>query len=155
MFKAIFLIAVHVFLFIGVMSLAQYWSGWGVLSKYYGLRRKFGATQRWTFLSAWMGAREANSLLGVGKPLFSLRSCLNIAVDEVGMRLSLFPMFRLFHPPLFIPWDHVSTKSCTGILSEWVEFRFREAPSVVLRLKKSVGNDIASFAPYRTLADES
>lgn len=146
MAKAISLIIIHVLLYVGLMSLFRYWSCWGVLADHYRFHGKSNATQRWFFLSAWMGAREGNSLLAVEKPLLRLRSCLNVAVNEAGMHLSIFPLFRLFHPPLFIPWEHISTKSSTGLLKQSIDFSFLEAPGVVLRLKKSVGNNIAVYA---------
>ena len=145
MFEAVFLTITHLFLFVGVMLLAQYWSGWGTLSDVYASAGDFKARQRWSFLSAWMGVREGDTLLGVERPLFSLRSCLNVDVSEAGLRLSVFPLFRLFHPPLFIPWDHISTDIHRGIVSNWIEFRFREAPSVVLRLGKSVGDALITY----------
>ena len=147
MFEAVLLTIIHLLLFGGVMLLAQYWSGWGILSEVYLSARDFRPKQQWSFLSAWMGVREGDTLLGVEKPLFSLRSCLNIAVNEAGLRLSVFPLFRLFHPPLFIPWEHVSKENHSGIVSNWIEFRFRGAPSVVLRIRKSVGDDVAKYAP--------
>lgn len=132
------------------MLLARYWSGWGALSEVYTSAGGFTRMRRWTFISAWMGVREGDSLLG-RRPLFSLMSCLTIAVNETGVRLSLFPLFRLCHPPLFIPWDHVSIQNQTGFVSDWIEFRFREAPSVVLRINDSVGNAVARYAPTERL----
>lgn len=90
-------------------------------------------------------------MLGVEKPLFSLRNCLNIAVSEAGLRLSVFPLFRLFHPPLVIPWDQVSVQNRSGILSNWIEFHFSGAPSVILRIEESVGYDVARYAPKGTV----
>lgn len=151
MFEAAFLIIIHVLLFVGVMVLAQYWSGWGTLSEVYTSARDFRPMQRWTFISARMGTRPGDTLLGVEKPLFSLRNCLNIAMSEAGLRLSVFPLFRLFHPPLFIPWNHVSAQDRSGILSNWIEFHFSGAPSVVLRIEKSVGYDVVRHAPNGTV----
>jgi len=152
MAKAISLIIIHVLLYVGLMSLFQYWSCWGVLADHYRFRGKPNAKQRWFFLSAWMGAREGDSLLGVEKPLLRLRSCLNVSVNEAGMHLSIVPLFRLFHPPLFIPWEHISTKISTGVLKQSIDFSFLEAPSVVLRLKKWDGNDIAVYASGTSLS---
>ena len=94
-----------------------------------------------------MGVREPDTLLGVQKPLSPLRNALNITVNDDGLHLSMFPLFRIFHPPLFFPWDHVSTTSCSGLAANWLEFHFREAPSVVLRLTKSVGTEVLAYAP--------
>ncbi len=38
----------------------------------------------------------------------SYNSCLFVRVDSVGIALSVFPLFRFFHPKLFIPWAAVS-----------------------------------------------
>jgi hypothetical protein len=151
MFEAAFLTIINLFLFVGIMLLAQYWSGWGTLSEAYTCTRDFRPRQRWSFISARMGIREGDTLLGVEKPLFSLRNCLFIAVNEAGLRLSVFPLFRLFHPPLFIPWNQVSAQNRSGIISNWIEFHFSGAPSVVLRIEKSVGYDVARYAPSGTV----
>jgi hypothetical protein len=154
MFEAVFLTVINLVVFVGLMWLAQYWTGWGTLSHVYPSPRDFRPRQQWTFLSGWMGVREENTLFGTQKPLFSMRSCLNIAAGEEGFRLSVFPLFRLFHPPLFIPWGHVSPRNYNGIISKWTEFRLREAPSVVLRIHRSVGDDVARYSPMGTLAAE-
>ena len=39
----------------------------------------------------------------------SYGSCLFIAVNEAGFGLSIFFPFRLFSPPLFIPWNEVAS----------------------------------------------
>lgn len=155
MFEVVFLTIIHLFLFVGFMSLVHNWSGWGTLSQTYTFTTDFRPTQQWTFISARMGVREGDALLGVEKPLFSLRNCLNISASEAGLKLSVFPLFRLFHPPLFIPWGHVSARNRSGILSDWIEFHFSGAPSVVLRLKKSIGHELASYAPNEIVMRES
>lgn len=151
MYKAAFLTTIHLLLFVGLMLLTQSWSGWGTLSKVYGSTRDFRPRQRWTFISARMGIRRGDALLGVEKPLFSLRNCLNIAVSEAGLRLSVFPLFRLFHPPLFIPWNHISAQNQSGMLSNWIEFHFSGAPGVVLRIERSLGSHLARYAPNGTV----
>lgn len=37
----------------------------------------------------------------------SYKSCLNIYVSAEGLYLSVIFLFRLAHPPLFIPWDDI------------------------------------------------
>lgn len=145
MAKPAFLTVGLVFVFVSVMFLAHHWSGWNLLARCYRFREKFQGRRRWIFLSARMGVREPGTLLEVQMPLLSLRNCLNLVANERGVRLSLFPMFRLFHPPLFIPWEHISATSCSGVLHEWTELRFREAPSVVLRVSKVVGQELARY----------
>lgn len=52
---------------------------------------------------------------GVG--LISYRSCLNVSVTPEGMFLSVFPLFRLCHPTLFIPWASISGSVAKNILT--------------------------------------
>ena len=54
------------------------------------------------------------------------KSCLNLRVCKKGLRLSVLPLFRVGHPPLFIPWDQFHNVSEKRVLF----FRF---------LKMSVG----------------
>lgn len=145
--EAMLLVVIHILLFIGIMFAVYRSSGWSTLTKSYRFRGKFGGTQRWVLVSARMGIRQPNPLLGVERPLSSLRNALNVRVNETGLYLSIFPLFRLFHPPLFFPWDHISTNSCSGLAGSWVEFHFREAPSVVLRLTKSVAAEVLMYTP--------
>jgi hypothetical protein len=48
--------------------------------------------------------------MGLGRSFdpVSYRSCLFVRFDSVGIALSIFPLFRFFHPKLFIPWNAVS-----------------------------------------------
>jgi hypothetical protein len=95
-----------------------------------------------------MGTRKPNTLLGLQLPLFSLRSCLNIAINDEGIHLSLFPMFRPFNPALFIPWDHISTEIYRGVLSTGIEFRFRDGEDVCLRLSDRLGRELVGYSPH-------
>lgn len=153
MSTAVFLILIHLLVLFGFFFVASRFSGWSDLADRYRFRGKFRAEHRWILLSARMGTREPEPLLGVERPLFPFRSALNMVVNEDGLRFSLFPIFRLFHPPLFVPWQHISVKHCTGLSSDWLEFRFKEAPSVVLRLRKSIESELAKFAPSGKLGN--
>jgi hypothetical protein len=48
--------------------------------------------------------------MGLGHGFFpvSYRSCLFVRLDSTGIALSVFPLFRFFHPKLLIPWSAVS-----------------------------------------------
>jgi hypothetical protein len=46
--------------------------------------------------------------LGRGFGPVSYRGCLFVRLDSAGIGLSIFPLFRFFHPRLFIPWSAVS-----------------------------------------------
>ncbi len=46
----------------------------------------------------------------------SFKGCLNIGVTAKGLYLSVFPLFRLRHPPLLIPWTAVTSAEHTKFL---------------------------------------
>lgn len=55
--------------------------------------------------------RTGGGLLGMA----TYNSCVTVGVSPRGFSLALWAPFRLFHPPLFIPWEAV--ESCRSI--EW------------------------------------
>ncbi len=126
------------------------WSGWNRLAHNYRLRgRRRGNGQRWTFLNARMGRRKSDTLFEVPLPLCPFRNCVNIGANENGLYISLFAIFRPFHPPLLIPWEHISAKEADSLFLKWIEFRFRDSPDVAFWLPDSVGRDILRFAPEK------
>lgn len=34
-------------------------------------------------------------------------NCVNFGVDESGLYMAVFPLFRLGHAPLYIPWSEI------------------------------------------------
>ena len=74
-------------------------SGWHSLSKLYRSNAK----------SSGKRFSAATMLLGSGLMPLSYRSCMIIRVDQAAISLSVFPLFRFFHPKLLIPWSAVSS----------------------------------------------
>jgi hypothetical protein len=80
----IFLVLVVIFPLIGRIS------GWGTLATFYRFSESFMG-ECWRFQSAemrWKGGYN---------------NCLTIGANESGLYLSVFFLFRLGHPQLFIP----------------------------------------------------
>jgi hypothetical protein len=46
-----------------------------------------------------------------GRGIGGYRNCISLAIGLSGLRLSIFPLFRAFHPPMVIPWQQVA--GCT------------------------------------------
>jgi len=78
--------------------------------------------------------------------LVRFRSCLTIRTDRNGLHLSLFVPFP-FAPALFIPWDHITVNHYDGLLTDYLDFGFRETPSIILRLSSSTAHEILASAP--------
>jgi hypothetical protein len=71
-------------------------SGWFVLAR----RFRFGGTfdgPEWPFQSG-----SLNGLFG------NYHNCLMIRANQEGLYLSVFPLFRFGHPPLFVPWHEIT-----------------------------------------------
>jgi hypothetical protein len=49
----------------------------------------------------------------VGSPSLPIvyRACLFCTVSPAGLKVSVFPLFRFMHPPMFIPWSAVDAAS--------------------------------------------
>ncbi|MFZ6875877.1 hypothetical protein ACO0LF_27725 [Undibacterium sp. Di27W] len=71
--------------------------GWASLATHF--RATQAATgERFRFASGSMGSRFFPVSYG---------SCLFVSVNEQGLHLSVFFLFRLFSPPLFLPWSQI------------------------------------------------
>jgi hypothetical protein len=67
------------------------------LSGWYRLSKQFSAAEFVAAESAWF---RSASLSGI-----QYSSCLNFAVNDDGLRISVILPFRIGHPPIVIPWN--------------------------------------------------
>jgi hypothetical protein len=116
----------EIFLFVGIAyiclslftwSLGAQLSGWAELAKYYRSDAPFEG-ERWTFCSCRM------------RWLTHYGGCVTVGANEYGLYLALFSLFRIWHPPLLIPWHEVSLKMDKTIVWERMELRFNQAPDI-------------------------
>jgi hypothetical protein len=77
----------------------------------------------WFFLarmfpdSAFAASRVFSSTSGYfGRVIGGYRMCVSVGVSSSGFRLSIFPLFRAFHPPMVIPWPQVAGCARTRFL---------------------------------------
>jgi hypothetical protein len=107
-----------------VISMA---SGWNVLSKrFYCAKGTFHGETR-TFQSARMGF------------LTNYGSCLRIGADKSGLYMSIFPIFRLGHPPLLIPWEEITIcPGETGLIFKQRTFTLGRQEAISLRISASL-----------------
>jgi len=77
-----------------------------------------GLLSGWVFLSRRF--RESGAFYSYQWPLQSIRmrtlwgtyrNCANFGADEAGLYMAVFPIFRIGHPPLFIPWSEIQVVS--------------------------------------------
>jgi hypothetical protein len=109
-------------------------SGWGALAK-----RFRDHTRSYKYLWLFQSARM-RFYAGYG-------SCVNIGADESGLRLAVFAVFRMGHPPLRIPWDEISVKAREyGILFKKRELLLGQQEAIPFRISKSLANKVQQAA---------
>ena len=131
----------YIFLFLvagwcGISVLMSFLSGWWELSRNYRSTTIFDGT-RFRFQSASMR-------LGT-----SYGNCVNLGVNQNGLYLSVLFLFRLGHPPLFIPWPDVSTtKKRFLFFFKQVELRFGKYPSIRFVISQRLIYTIHRFSTF-------
>ena len=69
--------------------------------------------------------------------------CLTIGANREGLYLAIFPIFRINHPPLFIPWKDISTeKGKQFVFFNIVKFIFHKSSNVHLAVSEKLADRI-------------
>ncbi len=132
--EVLFVVVIAGLGWVGAALLASRMSGWASLAQTYRLTGDFAA-QHWSFQSAAM------------RWYAHYGSCLTVGADSTGLYLSVWAIFRIFHPPLFIPWSEISVRRSKILWSRVAEFRlgrelaipFRVCEKLSARLRTSAG----------------
>lgn len=117
-------------LWVGVCFLISALGGWSRLAVHYESQSTFRG-KTWHFQSARLWLANYNG-------------CLTIGADNSGLYLKVFPLFRVGHPPLLIPWYDVTTTQHKGLLFTYLDFTFAKSPSVKFRVTRKLGERIKS-----------
>jgi hypothetical protein len=123
-----------------VIAMTSLVGGWHELARFYrderttfGVEMETGKQFRWASLK-----------LGPWYFPTNYSNCLTIRVDSEGIRLRVFPLFRILHPPLLIPWQDVvccqSERIC--FLIKQTNIFLRDRPTNPLRFFGSAGQEI-------------
>lgn len=105
--------------------------GWSRLAQYYQASSKFEG-KTWGFRSGRMG-------------ITNYSGCLTIGVNDYGLYLAVFPLFRVGHPPLFIPWYDITTSKSRKFFIAYLDFTFARMPSVTFSLPERLGDTLLSY----------
>ena len=81
--------------------------------------------------------------------------CLTVGANSEGLYLAVIFLFRVGHPPLFIPWTDIVAAhgKVLWVFGEWMEFRAKKSGSKIL-LRGSVGRELAADANKAWAIDE-
>jgi hypothetical protein len=122
-----------IFIWLLVTWLISQAGGWAELAHTYRASEPFSG-ETWSFQSAQM------------RWLMNYNRALTIGASPAGMYLSIFPLFRVGHPALFIPWQDITIRARKYLWFRIYEFNFREARSVPFRIRESLGKKLEAAA---------
>ncbi len=102
-------------------------SGWTRLAKRYSTKDR---------LNPYQGKklRRKSGRLGGS----SYKRVLILGANMQGVYISVNVLFRLFHPPLFIPWSEIEAEERDGVFMSFVTLKFTEVPNVALTIPAKV-----------------
>lgn len=123
------------FAFVFLPYLMSAVSGWASLAHHYRFRHPFP------------GPRIHACSLRFGNSLKSNYTLIvTLGANAEGLYLAVFPLFRLGHPKLFIPWTDIQAGHKNGLIWTWLVFTFEKVPGVVMWMTEDEAKQIAKFA---------
>ena len=115
-------VSLYIFFFIVLwICICQFISiagGWRILGRDYRAAAPFDGKKLW-FKSAGM------------RYWTNYNNCLIVGANTYGLYLAVIAIFRVGHPPLFIPWAEISTEEGSRrLFGDFVKFKFAKQPDV-------------------------
>lgn len=130
-------------LFVGFWTLIVWITGktggWDKLAARYALEGKYGG--RLFSASGQVGMANYGGILRMG-------------ADKQGFYLGVIFIFRVGHPPLYIPWEDVRAEEHKAFLMTRVRLIFTKAPDVTLRIPKSSALKLKELAGTKSALPE-
>lgn len=113
-----------ILIWVGVCKVISAAGGWKILSRDYRANSAFDGKKMW--------------LKSVGlRRWTNYNNCITVGADKYGLSLSVFPIFRVGHPPLFFPWADISTEAGSRrFFGDFVKFKFTKQPDVPVIMSK-------------------
>jgi hypothetical protein len=115
-----------IIIWVGVCKVISAVGGWKILSQDYRANSAFDGQKMW--------------LKSVGMRRWTnYNNCITVGVNKYGLYLSVFPIFRVGHPPLFFPWTDISTEAGSRrLFGDFVKFKFTRQPNVPVIFSKKL-----------------
>jgi hypothetical protein len=119
-----------ILLWVGICKIISAAGGWRILAGDYQAISSFDGRKLW-FKSVGMRSWTNYS------------NCITVGANKYGLYLSVLPIFRIGHPPLFFPWTDISTETVNRrLLPDMVKFRFTKQPEVPVIISKRLAAKI-------------
>ena len=123
-------------IWLGVTFLLSYISGWAFLAEHYRAARPYAGRYE----------RIRSSQMGPLGPFGGARNAVNVGIEPEGLHLRMFILFRINCRDLFIPWRDITVTRGRAYFTNFVDFHFRQAPKIALRIYGKVGEVIQALA---------
>ena len=129
-----FSVSAYILIFIAlwgcVCKLISVFGGWQALSRDYRTNSAFDGQKLW--------------LKSVGiRRWTNYSNCITVGVNKYGLYVSVLPIFRIGHPPLFIPWLDISTEEGSRhLFFNIVKFEFARQPDVPMVFSRRLAERI-------------
>ena len=118
-----------------ISSLVARMSGWKALAEAYPLQSD-PTGKKLRFQSATL--RWSTNYTGL----------IHMSCDSQGLYLSIFILFKIGHPPMFIPWGEIRTESHGGLIPS-LTLRFSRKPGVPFTISRALGEKLAGMSGGR------
>jgi len=73
---------------------------------------------------------------------------VHFSIDSQGLYLSVFVLFKIGHPPMFIPWSEIRSESRAGLIPS-LTLRFTRKPKVPMTISRALGERLAAMSGGR------
>ncbi len=124
-------------LWIFVLFIISLLGGWARLATCYRAPGAFEGPQ-WHFQSGHLGLTRYKGILTFG-------------ADREGLYLAVFPLFRINHPPLWIPWSEITMVESSRFLFMRTTLTFAQVPGITLYLPRRISERLTAARDGRPL----
>ncbi len=129
---------------IGLPWLISWGVGWQELSRCYPARHPYRG--EWITRPSIDGGLPAHPEVSLNH---SQTEALRIGADRQGLHLSVDIVFRLFHPPVFVPWGDLRSERLEvfpGSGKTHVRFTFASCPDIPLDVDRPLAGEIQKLS---------
>ena len=125
-----------------IVKLISKAGGWGALAASYKAAYPFEGT-KFRFQSARLRRKT------------SYNNALTVGANRDGIYLKMSFIFRIGHPPLFIPWEDVSTTTTRVWWTTTIKLEFAKCPKVPLTIRKRLAEKLEGASGMILVDEES
>lgn len=128
-----FALAALLLVWLLVSVVISYTGGWFSLARNFRSQASFAGSE-------WRGES------GMMRGLAHYRNCLIVGANPAGIYLAVFLPFRVFHPPLFIPWNEITQSKTRIFFMNMVRFQLGRKHPIPLLIRESLAAKVKTAA---------